>query len=393
MTGARPRVLLAVTAAGSLRLLSGFPKFLVDQGWDVHIVTAPGTSLDKLADEPGIATHPIPMRREPSPLADLVALCRWVIVVFRVRPDVLCAGTPKAGLLGAVSGWICRVPARIYVLRGLRLETASGLKRAVLTLTERVAMHAAHRVLCVSPSLLDEAVRRRLTPRERGVVLGRGSSNGVDMARFDPSNFPESEIRRLRNELGLSPDVPVLGYVGRVQLDKGIGVLADARAILAQRGVDHQLLIVGGTDGTDAGAALELLRRTGRRPVETGDVEDVRIYYGLMDVLCLPTLREGFPNVVLEAAASSVPTVTTDATGAVDSVIDGVTGLRAAVGSSSDLARQIERIIRDPVLRRELGREARTFVAEHFDRVGVWRRTADFLAAMRPAGAAGAGKG
>ena len=384
MTRSAPRIVLAVTADESLSLMRGFPNFLVEKGWDVHIVSAPGDKLAKLGAQRGITVHPIAMRREPSPFRDLAALLRWVVLLLRIRPDIISVGTPKAGLLGTVAGRATRVPARIYMLRGLRLETAAGFTRAVLTMMERVAMRAAHRVLCVSSSLLDEVVRLGLMRRDRGVVLGRGSSNGVDVARFDSSNFPAADITRLRTQLGLSPDVPVVGYVGRIHIDKGIDVLADARGILAGAGVDHQLLIVGAPDDREALAPLEKLRQMGRRPAEAGDVEDVRIYYRLMDVLCLPTLREGFPNVVLEAAASSVPAVTTDATGAVDSVVDGVTGLVSSAGSSADLAHKLQLILEDRVLRQEMGRQAHAFVSEHYDRVGVWLRTEYFLRQQLP---------
>jgi glycosyltransferase involved in cell wall biosynthesis len=377
MAGGR-RILIGVTADISLSLMRGLPQFLRDHGWEVHVVCSPGPLLDELGTEPGIVVHPLAMAREPSPLTDARSLARWVSVLRRVRPDVVVVGTPKAGLLGGLAARMTRVPVRIYQLRGLRLETTTGAKRRLLGALERLSMGSAHTVLAVSPSLRARALELGLTSPDRIRVLGAGSSNGVVIPASVPS---ATERAAMRAALGLAPTgAPVVGFVGRLTADKGLDVLAVARDILRSRGVDHRLLIVGGVDENASPEVLHGLRAAGSPPVETGHLSDARRTYAAMDLLCLPTLREGFPNVVLEAAAAGLPVVTTDATGAIDSVIDGETGRIARAGDPESLADALQQLIEaTPTRRRELGAAGRARAEREFSRDHVWRLLEAFL--------------
>jgi glycosyltransferase involved in cell wall biosynthesis len=369
----RPRrILIGVTSDVSLVLMRGLPEFLVAEGWDVHIVTSPGPLLASLGS--GVRVHEVPMRRDPAPAADLRALVGWIRVMRRVRPDVTLVGTPKAGLLGGLSAYLCRVPLRVYHLRGLRLETSRGLARRILSSLEHAAGWFATDILAVSTSLRQRYIDLGLAPQEKIVVLGKGSSNGVDTTRFRPGSVSETRVTELRANLGLHDGTPVIGFVGRLNRDKGLSVLATASSELQSRGLAHQLLVVGGIDNS-AGAETGALDSA----IQTGHVDDPRAYYALMDLLCLPTLREGFPNVVLEAAAMGLPAVTTDATGAVDSVRDGATGWICRAGDPASLAAALSSALRDTDRRRSMGENARSDVETHFERTAVWRRLAQFL--------------
>lgn len=378
------RIVLGVTADMSIRLMGGFPQYLSSRGWDVHVVSSPGPLLDELDNKPGITIHRIVMARQPAPLADLIALGRWVLLLLRLKPDITSVGTPKAGFLGGIAAWLTRVPTRIYLLRGLPLETATGAKSKLLKVLEKLAFATAHKALAVSPSLSALAVGLGLVPSRKMLVLGAGSSNGVDLLHFRPSDHRREDVDGLAKKLGLDLDVPVIGFVGRLTEDKGLAHLARARKILNNRGIDHQLLVVGGVDASRATAgadeALKQLNCSGRRPIQTGHVQDTAPYYHLMDLLCLPTRREGFPNVVLEAAATGVPTVTTDATGAIDSVVNGITGLVTQKQSATALADGLAMLIEDPKRRKRMGDAARQRAHDHYRQPLVWGLLEDFYA-------------
>jgi glycosyltransferase involved in cell wall biosynthesis len=369
------RILFAVTADQSLTLLKGFPQHMAALDWDVHVVSSPGPGLENLSRSPGVTAHGIVMAREPSPVRDLLALFGWVRLLRRVRPAVLSAGTPKVGFLGTLAGFLTRTPVRVYLLRGLRWETTTGLRRWLLVLLERLVCRLATRVVCVSPSLREVAERRALTRSSKLEVLGPGSSNGVDIQvrPLDPA-----DRTRLRHRYFPACRTPVLGFVGRVTPDKGLVTLAAALSILSGEGRAGDCIIIGGDDGPVSAGLRGRLDRSGWRVVHTGHVEEVTELTQVMDVLCLPSLREGFPNVVLEAAALGIPCVGSDATGVRDAIRDGETGLLFPSGNPTALATQLRRILIDPELVLRLGAGARQHVRRHYARDLVWRTQARY---------------
>jgi glycosyltransferase involved in cell wall biosynthesis len=361
----RPRLVLTVTSAGSLTLMRGFPEHLERAGWDVHVVSNPGADLDALAPLVSGA-HAVAMRRDPSPAADSRALLAWVRLLRRLRPDAVLAATPKAALLGLVAARLTGVPVRVYHLWGLRLQTTTGLMRRVLAVAEKATARAATRVLSVSASLSAEFAGAGLAGPRAVDMIGRGSSAGVDTQRFDASLVRLTEVRQAARTARLEPDRFVVGYVGRITPDKGLDTLDAAMRILAENGVRACLLVVGEADATgyDPFTAPHVHR--------VGRIEDPRPYYRLMDVLCLPTLREGMPNVCLEAGAMEIPVVTTTATGAVDSISDGETGLLVPPGDADELARALRALHHDPALARRMGAAGRRWVTTHFSRPELW---------------------
>jgi glycosyltransferase involved in cell wall biosynthesis len=329
--------------------------------------------LDELRAVSGVTIHGLSMARNPSPLKDLRALIAWILLLIRLRPDVISVGTPKAGLLGGLAGRITRVPRRFYLLRGLRLETVHGTVFAILWLMERIASASAHRAWAVSASLRARVIALRLVPAEKLDVLGSGSSNGVDVQRFTVTDTDRLEgARLLRGREG-----PVLGFVGRLHADKGFDLLRDALKALISRGITGTLLIVGAEDEGGIAASREI-EEGGWSVLRSGHVSDLVPYYAVMDVLCLPTYREGFPNVVLEAAVAEVPCVTTDATGAVDAVIDGETGFVVPGRDPARFADAIQRCLEDKSLREEFGANARKRAIAEFNQTAVWERIHEY---------------
>ncbi len=378
MTRARRRILLGVTSDVSLSLMVGLPERLVAEGWEVHVVASSGERLRELGDVPGLTTHAVHMERDPRPTADLRSLIAWWRLIRLIRPYVLFVGTPKAGLLGMVAGLVGRVPVRIYHLRGLRLETAKGASWHVYRAIETLALGAATSVVAVSHSLMNRAVELHLAPRRKFVVLGQGSSNGVDTDRFSPQADAAAR-ESLREELKLAPDTPVVGFVGRLHPDKGLAFLCGASHILTRRGVRHQLLVVGGADHASAAELRTMLSRLDAQVTLVGAVPSAAPYYRMMDVHCLPTLREGFPNAVLEASASGVVSVTTDATGAVDSVLAEDTGIIVPVGDGAALADALQELLSDSEKRRRMARRAYEHTVRNFSRPHVQSAIVNYL--------------
>lgn len=380
----RPKVLSMVTIALSVRhFLSGQLGYLQNQGFDVKVLSSPGSGLLEIADRDKVVALPFPMAREISPLRDSRDLFRMIRILRMEQPDLLNYGTPKASLLGGVAGWVTRVPVRVYTLHGLRLETARGFRRVVLYAAEWITCHTAHVVICVSPSLRAEAIRLRLVAPRRAIVLGSGSCNGVDIARFTRSDSTPSRVASIRSSLGWPSGVPVIGFVGRLTRDKGIPELIEAFRSVREEVAGTRLLLVGDFEVGDP-VPLAIRNEIVRSPdiAVTGMLPDPSDHIHMLDVLVLPTHREGLPGVILEAAVAGVPVVATNATGVRDAVIDGATGSLVPVGNSRALADSIVEMLRDDVLRLRLGAAARDRAVRDFDSVRVWERTSFLFQTM-----------
>jgi glycosyltransferase involved in cell wall biosynthesis len=223
------------------------------------------------------------------------------------------------------------------------------------------------------------------------VVLAAGSGNGVEVARFAPTSERLREAAILRSGLAIPATASVIGFVGRFTRDKGISELIDAYVRLRCHRPDTYLLLVGDFEDGDAVSA-DVRKAVARDPqiIHTGMVQDPAPYYYLMDVLALPTYREGFPNAVLEAYVAGKPVVTTRATGARDAVQDGITGTLVPVADSLSLASALLQLIESPDLAKRMGRAGNQRVQREFRQDFVWNALREeFLSVLRQKGLPG----
>ncbi len=364
-------VVHVLTVPDSLVFLRGQPAFMKRHGYRFCVITSPDPRLDEFAAENGVEFRGVPMHRKIAPVEDLRSLFAVARALRELRPDVVHAQTPKGGLLGVLASTMLRVPKRVYYLRGLPLETESGWRRAVLWAVEKTACTLATDIVAVSPSLRSRAVSLRLADKRKVRVIGRGSGQGVDSAYFTPAAGDRDENRA---KYGYSEMDVVFLFVGRLVADKGIEELTEAWRRVAAALPTARLLIVGPEEPRDPvpPGVLERLRADPRVRF-TGFLSDVRGAYGAADVVVLPSRREGFPNVPLEAAAMSLPVITTNATGCVDSVEDGATGRVVPVNDAAALATAMLDYGRDADLRQRHGAAGRHRVVEWFRPERLWR--------------------
>ena len=368
-------------------LFAGKLRWLAGQGLDVHYVSDPGDLLDRTAEREGVTAHGLPMCRPTAPARDLLALWRWIRLLRRLRPDIVSYSTPKAGLLTGVAARLLGVRRRVYLLRGLRYEGSRGLGRALLMGVERLTCATAHVIVAESPSLAATVVRARIAPAAKVTVIGAGSSNGVDPAVFRPPTPTQRAVARA--SFGVPAEAVVVGFVGRLAPDKGLACLAAALPALLHAVPGAHVVLIGWPDGCPE-SVLAVLTALDRVHL-VDSVDDPVQRFAAFDVLCLPTRREGLPTVVLEAAACAIPAVTTRATGAVDSVLDGRTGLLVDVDDPAALSGALVTLCQEPETRARLGAAARERMLTDFYPQRIWAGLAEILCAAGTAAGTTAG--
>jgi glycosyltransferase involved in cell wall biosynthesis len=362
-------VTVPVTADAFLR---GQLAFMRERGFDVTVISSPGPELDRVAEREGVRTIAVPMARPIRPKEDAISLARLLPVLRSLRPDIVNASTPKAGLLGMLAARALRVPVRIYLMRGLRLETTSGNLRRVLSATERVTAACAHTVVCNSGSLREAAVGGGHIPAAKARLVGEGSSNGVEPERWQrtPERIAEGRARLAKH--GITDDDEVIGFVGRFDPDKGILDLLDAFTRVRAHRPRAKLLLVGGGFADDHDATIADRVRSTPGVIDFGKTNDLAPLYARMRVLAFPSMREGFPNAPLEAASAEVPAVGYRSTGVVDAIANGESGTIVAQNDVAGLARELERYLADDEHHAKIAAQARARILRSFARERVW---------------------
>lgn len=379
------KIVRAATVPSSLDVFCrGLLAELSAGGYEIVALSSPGPELEKLGKRESVRTVSVAMRREISPAADLVALVRLVRALRRERPHMVHSMTPKAGLLCMLAARIARVPVRVHTFTGLLFPTATGLRRRLLAACDRLICACATHVVPEGEGVRDDLQRARIT-RKPMRVLGHGNVRGVDPDHY--SRSPELQARgaALRRTLGIPDGAPVFVFVGRLVTDKGIGELAEAFAMLDGNGA-HLLLAGDEEPGRDPlpAAARALLDARPATVHRLGWQDDVRPALAAATALVLPSYREGFPNVVIEAGAMELPCVVTDINGSREIIADGRNGFIVPAHDAAALCRAMRRIADNPEAAAAMGAQARPMAVERFNQTYVRRCLKDFYAEILP---------
>ncbi|MFH7321204.1 glycosyltransferase [Desulfurivibrio sp. D14AmB] len=308
------------------------------------------------------STIRVNIRRDISPIADLLALAALIKIFVTGGYDAVHTVTPKAGLLGMLAAWIARVPVRHHTFTGQVWVTRAGLMRQILRLLDKVIFFCSTGVLVDSPSQRAFLVSEKVVSLEGSLVLAKGSISGVDVGRF----FPNPALRaRVREQYAVNDGEILFLFLGRINKDKGVPEL-----IAAFRGIyeefPHAKLMLVGPDEQGILAEEGLLAPIEDRLLRVDYTREPEAFFNAADLFCLPSHREGFGTVVIEAAACGIPSIASNIYGLSDAVEDGVTGLLHEACSVGELRKAMARMIVDQPLRERLGRRALERVRKDF---------------------------
>lgn len=363
------KIIRTSTVPGSLNsFCRGLLSELQSEGYEVVAVSSPGPELTELAGREGVRAVAVEMKRQISPLHDLLSLVRLWRVFRREKPAMVHSITPKAGLLSMIAARLAGVPLRVHTFTGLVFPTATGWRRKILMLTDRLTCACATHVIPEGEGVKDDLASFGITAKPMS-VLGNGNVRGIDLNFYDPS-LPEvaeaaKAIRR--------PDCFTFVFVGRLVADKGINELVEAFTKLHQMRPATRLILVGRLE-----PELDPLDPTTVSVIESSDAieapgeqNDVRPWLAASDALVFPSHREGFPNVVIEAGAMGLPSIVTNINGSREIILHGLNGIMIPPSDSQSLLTAMLRMTDNPERTAEMARAARDFVADRFEQAYV----------------------
>ncbi len=301
-----------------------------------------GEVARRLAALPAVTAVPIAAQGRWARFAALVAVVRGI------RPAILHNHFCRYGLPAGVLGGSRRVET-VHNQYGW----LTPLQRAEYNTTARLA----HRLISVSESVRAYTVRRfPSTARRRWEVIPNG---------IDPDRFRRTDAASLRTALGVDPSAVVAGFSGRLETEKGAGILLDAAAILL--GKSPQVTVVIAGTGSREQELQNTVRERGLANVRfAGYRSDIDRLYSAFDLLVMPSAYEGLPLALLEAMAAGCPVAAFPVGGITEAVTDGVEGVFARPGSAEDLAAVIARLAADPGLRRRMAEAAVRRVTDNY---------------------------
>jgi len=308
--------------------------------------------------------HHIPFVRKIALLADLQTAWQLYQLIRQVRPDVVHSITPKAGLLTMFAGRLARVPHRWHTFTGQVWVNQNGPMRVLLKNVDHALALLATKVFADSASQARFLCAEGIVHSKRIRVLGPGSITGVDIKKFQPN--AASRIA-LRNSLGTAADAVVFLFVGRLVRDKGIFDLVQAFNNLAYSRSGLELWFVGPDEESLSDTVIAAALPHSAPIRYFGPTQTPEDFMSTADVLVLPSYREGFGSVIIEAGACGIPSIAYSVDGVVDALIDQVTGLLVKVGDTGALKDAMKVLADNPVFLHRLGAEARKRAVSSFD--------------------------
>ncbi|QDV26136.1 glycosyltransferase family 4 protein [Aureliella helgolandensis] len=372
----RKRLVIVTTVPETLEtILRGQPRFLTSH-FEVSVVTSDTKAAQRISADENVPVQTVEMERQISIFRDMRSVASMIFTLRKLKPDIVHSYTPKAGLVTMLAAWVTRVPTRIHTFTGLVFPTSTGFKRQLMLWADRVIARCATCVVPEGEGVRNDLIKYGVTSNP-AAVIGHGNIAGVDTAYFQPTVEAESTPLPQAIQEAKRNGSFFFGFVGRLNRDKGLAELTGAFSRLPD---NCHLLVVGALDGT-APADAETMASLKQNPRVhlVGFQKDIRPFLNAADVVVLPSYREGFPNVLLQAGAMAKPVIATNINGCNEIVEEGKNGWLVEPRDTESLFLAMQAASTTPSLDiQRLGSQARARIQERFERSGYWQALLKF---------------
>lgn len=324
------KIVRVTTVTRSLRVLLGNQIDFIKDYYDIILVSNDENGdLQELSTNKNLPYYHVELTRKITPIKDLKALIQLIKILKKEKPEIVHTHTPKAGLIGMIAAKVAGVKHRLHTVAGMPLLEAKGLKYKILVVLEKVTYICSTKVYFNSKTLMKIVNDKKIYKiNNKFKVIGNGSTNGVDINKFDKNHYNNSYIETLKNSEKINPSDVVFLFVGRIVKDKGVNELILAFKKLNAKYENIKLIMLGRYEN-DLNPILKTTEEeinTNKNILFLGYKKDVRPYFAISDIFVFPSYREGFPNVVMQAGAMSLPSIVTDINGSNEIVKDGYNG-------------------------------------------------------------------
>lgn len=362
------KIIRSATVPLSLKtFLNGSVESLMNK-YDLVLLSSPGKELDDLHNKYGVRTIGIHMERRISLIKDIRSLWKLIRIFREEKPHMVHSMTPKAGLLCMLAAKLTGVPKRVHTFTGLVWPTATGIRKKILMLTDKILCACATNIIPEGEGVKND-LQTHITNRPMR-VLGYGNVRGVDMNYWRMTEQIIARSVELQKELELVNTFTFV-FIGRLVGDKGINELVEAFCQLYKYNQNVRLLLIGPTEEDLDPINSETWDKINNNSsiIEVGPVwgDALLSYYALSDCFVFPSYREGFPNTVLEAGAMGLPSIVTDINGSREIIIDGQNGLIVPPKDISALYIAMGRMVNDANMYQRMSSNARIMVETRFE--------------------------
>ena len=346
---------------------------LSSKGYQVHLVSSSSsdfyTGKFDTSSLENVYFHELKIARKFSVISDVIALFRLFYYSYKNKFDVVHSITSKAGFIAALAGFFAGIPIRLHTFIGQPWIVLSGLKKQIPKFCDKLILTLNTQCYADSFSQKELLILEIGKIAEKVKVIGHGSLAGVDFSKF----CKNGDFLDIKRDLEILNEI-VITFIGRLTKDKGLEELIEAFIKLEVLTCQSlRLILVGPFEegSSEFNNKIKNLAASCKSIDLVGYTNNPEAYLSFTDIFCLPSYREGFGTVVLEAAAMGVPAVVTRVVGLVDAVIENETGIFCMPKDSNDLTRALLSLVENPGKRFSMGLEAKNRAFKLFNSTKV----------------------